>query len=76
MTKVTLQFELLAPLDERLMANLSRVGAVYGLSRVQVTPQLDGLVVDFDASRLSIQDVERELGKAGIRARRRSSAGM
>ncbi|MCU0228687.1 MAG: hypothetical protein MUF01_13720 [Bryobacterales bacterium] len=75
MTKVTLRFELLSPLDERLMANISRAGAVYGLSRVQVTPKLDGLVVDFDASRLSVNDVERELAKAGIYARRRSAIG-
>lgn len=70
MTKITLRFELLASLDERLMANIARAGAVYGLTRVQVTPKLDGLVVDYDASRLTVNDVERELAKAGIPARR------
>ncbi len=69
MTKVTLRFQLLAPLDEPLMERIARAGSVYGLTRVQVTPALDGLVVDYDASRLSLADVQSELGKAGIPAR-------
>ena len=70
MTKITLRFQLLSPLDEKLMVNISRAGSVYGLARVQVTPKLDALIVDFDASRLTINDVERELAKAGIPAQR------
>lgn len=70
MTKISLRFELLAPLDERLMTNIARAGAVYGLTRVQVTPKLDGLLVDFDASRLTVNEVERELARAGIPAKR------
>lgn len=70
MTKVTLRFELLAPLDERLMNNISRSGSLYGLLRVQLTPKMDGLVVDFDASRLTIHEVEHALGKAGIPVKR------
>ncbi len=69
MTKITLRFQLLAALDERLMTNIARAGSVYGLARVQVTPKLDGLIVDFDASRLTVYDVERELGKAGVPVR-------
>lgn len=72
MTKITLRFELLAPLDERLMENIGRAGSVYGLTRVQVTPELDGLIVDYDASRLTLDEVESELRKAGIPARRLS----
>jgi allophanate hydrolase subunit 1 len=70
MTKVTLRFELLAPLDERLMNNISRAGSLYGLLRVQITPGMDGLVVDYDASRLTVHEVEHALGKAGIPVKR------
>jgi len=70
MTKITLRFQLVSPLDDKLMANLSRAGSVYGLSRVQVTPKLDGLIVDYDASRLTLNEVEHELAKAGIVAQR------
>lgn len=70
MTKITLRFELLAALDEQMMAWISRAGSVYGLTRVQVTPNLDGLIVDFDASRLTVDEVEHVFAKAGIPVRR------
>lgn len=70
MTKVTLHFELQTPLDERLMENISRAGSLYGLLRVRVTPALNGLVVDFDASRLTTDEVEHAIRKAGIPAQR------
>jgi len=69
MTKVTLRFELLAPLDERLMQNISRAGAVYGMQRVQVAPSLDALLVDYDASRLTLADVEKVLRQTGVPAK-------
>lgn len=69
MTKVTLRFELLAPLDERLMQNISRAGTVYGMQRVQVAPSLDALLVDYDASRLTLADVEKVLRQTGVPAK-------
>lgn len=66
MTKVTLHYKLLAPLDEKLMEAISRAGSTYGLLRVHLTPSLDGLVVDFDASRLSATEVGVILGDAGL----------
>ena len=66
MTKVTLHFKLLTPLTEKLMENISRAGSIYGLARVQLTPALDGLTVDFDASRLTLDDVKAALAAAGI----------
>ncbi|MCW5962634.1 MAG: hypothetical protein KIT83_01240 [Bryobacterales bacterium] len=69
MTKITLRFELLAPLDKRMMAWISRAGSVYGLTRVQVAPRSNDLIVDFDASRLTVHEVEHEFAKAGIPVR-------
>jgi hypothetical protein len=66
MTKVTLHFKLLAPLDDKLMAAISRAGSIYGLQRVHLTPSMDALVVDFDASRLTVAEVEATLGSIGL----------
>jgi hypothetical protein len=66
MTKVTLHFKLLASLDEKLMAAIARAGSIYGLQRVHLTPSMDGLIVDFDASRLSVAEVEATLGSIGL----------
>ena len=52
------------------MENIGRAGSVYGLTRIQVTPSLDGLIVDYDATRLTLADVEAQLRKLGIPARR------
>jgi hypothetical protein len=66
MTKVTLRFKLLAPLNDQLMAAISRAGSIYGLQRVQLTPAMDALIVDFDASRLTVPEVEATLGAIGL----------
>lgn len=66
MTKVTLHFKLLASLDDKLMAAISRAGGIYGLTRVQLTPSMDSLIVDFDASRLTVAEVEATLGSIGL----------
>jgi hypothetical protein len=70
MTKITLHFKLLKPLDEQLMDRIARAGAIYGLNRVQVTPSLDKVIVDYDASRLSLAEVEAAIAGAGIPAER------
>lgn len=66
MSKVTLHFKLLSPLDEKLMAAISRAGSLYGMLRVHLKPGMDGLVVDFDASRLTVAEVSAALAGAGL----------
>lgn len=72
MTKVQLRFELARPLDEALMACIAGAHSQYGIHRVQVAPSLDGITVEYDASRLTPDDVEAALRKAGIPAKRRA----
>ena len=66
MTKVQVRFRLLKPLDETLLARISDAHALYGMQRIQVAPSLDGLMVEYDATRLRPAEVEAALASAGI----------
>lgn len=66
MTKVEILFKLTCPLDETLMPRISDAHSIYGMLRVQVTPSLDGVRVEYDASRLTPEDVEAALRSWGI----------
>jgi copper chaperone CopZ len=66
MTKVTLQYDLTRPLGEEDFERIAQVHATYGMTRVQVSPSLDKVTVDYDASRLMKKDVEAVLASHGI----------
>jgi hypothetical protein len=66
MTKVTLHYDLTRPLTEIDLENVGRLPSVYGMARVQVSPALDKLTVDYDASRLMKKDVEAVLAHHGL----------
>lgn len=72
MTKVDLEYELLRPLSDEDLDAIARVHGVYGLQRVRLRqPSLDAITVEYDASRMMEDDVERALLRAGIPIRRR-----
>ena len=66
MTKVQLSFGLTRPLDEQLMGRIANAHSIYGLHLVRVAPSLDQLRVEYDASRLTQDEVEAALRRAGI----------
>ena len=66
MTKVQLQLKLTKPLDAEMMSNLEKTSALYGILRLKLNQTLDGLMVEFDATRLKEQDVEAALARAGV----------
>ena len=66
MTKVTLHYDLARPLKDADLETISGVHSTYGIVRVQPTPSLDKITVDYDASRLTQKDVEAELLRHGI----------
>lgn len=66
MTKVQIHFTLERPLDDQLLRRVSDAHSIYGMSRVVPTPALDGLVVDYDATRLSRDTVEAQLRRLGL----------
>lgn len=71
MTKVELHFDLVRPLDESLMARLAAAHSIYGIHRAQLDPSLDAVTVEYDATRLTADEVEAALHQAGIPARRK-----
>jgi hypothetical protein len=72
MTKVEISYKLTRPLDDTLMKRVADAHGIYGLLRVQVLPRLDGLRVEYDASRLTADEIEAALLRAGIPLERHS----
>ena len=66
MTKVQLRFALQRPLDDAMMGRISDAHALYGLQRVKLDSSLDGITVEYDASRLRPAEVEAALTGFGI----------
>jgi len=66
MTKVQIRFKLQKPLNDVLLARISDAHAFYGIYKVTVAPSMDGLMVEYDASRLKPAEVESALAGAGI----------
>ena len=64
MTRVQLRYGLARPLDGTLRDRLAALYCVYGFLRLE--PEGAGLVVEYDATRLSERDVEAHLRGAGI----------
>jgi len=66
MTKVQMHFRLQKRLDDALFARISDAYAIYGIQRIQVSPNQNGVTVEYDATRLRPAEVERALAAAGI----------
>jgi hypothetical protein len=66
MTKVQRHFRLQRPLDERLMEQIVAARSIYGIERIQIAPSGQELMVEYDATRLRVPDLESALERAGI----------
>jgi hypothetical protein len=66
MTKVTLHYNLSRSLTEPELGSVADLPSTYGIARVQVSPGLDKLIVDYDASRMMRTDVESVLHRHGL----------
>ena len=66
MTKVQLRFKLTGPLDNAQLARLGDAHAFYGIQRLTLAPAMDGLTVEYDATRLRPAEVRSALTRAGI----------
>lgn len=66
MTKVQMRFHLENQPDERLLARLANVNAKYGILKITLSPGLDSLLVEYDATRLRPAEVEAALTGEGI----------
>jgi allophanate hydrolase subunit 1 len=70
MTNVQVTYQLDGPVDEAVMERISQVHGVYGLQAVQLSPAMDSLLVQYDASRMKLEDVDQTLHSAGLPVRR------
>ena len=70
MTKVQIHFKLERPLDDVLLQRLSDTTALYGIQKVKLEPDMGGLMVEYDATRLRPKEVESALAGAGIPVKR------
>lgn len=66
MTKVQIRFRLQKPLDDIQLQRLGDAHAFYGIQRIKLNPSMDGLTVEYDATRLRPAEVESALAGAGI----------
>ena len=66
MTKCERIYELHQPLDGRLLEAISQAHGVYGLQKLKVHADLRSLTVGWDASRLSLPQVESLLAGIGL----------
>lgn len=67
MTKVQLSYDLVRPLGNSDLDAIARVHGVYGIQRVVLKqPEMNSILVEYDASRLMRDDVEAALVRTGI----------
>jgi hypothetical protein len=66
MTKVDATFKLWRSLTDEELKSLARVHAVYGMLTVRLLPTGDELFIEYDASRLSLDEVRGTLEQHGI----------
>jgi len=66
MTKVQIRFKLQQPPTEHMLARLSDTNAFYGIQKIQLSPAMDGVMVEYDATRLQPAQVESALLNLGI----------
>ncbi len=66
MTKVEVRYVFTKPFEEAWLGAIERLHGVYGLQALTLNAGLDGLSVQYDASRLKPADVDRQLHRAGL----------
>jgi hypothetical protein len=66
MTKVQNTYKLSRPLVEADAENLKRVHSIYGIYFVRLNPTASELLVEYDASRLTPQDLQATLEQHGL----------
>ena len=70
MTRVELQYDMVQPLGEAEYERLSRLLSVYGLMGVKLRQDLTGMTVEYDATRLNPDGVDRVLMTNGLSVKR------
>lgn len=61
-----MRFRLEKPLDDSSLNYLAAAHAIYGIHRLKLSPAMDELFVEYDATRLRPAEVENALASAGV----------
>jgi hypothetical protein len=65
-TRIQVHFLLDGPLDDKQYSQIRDAQAVYGIERISLASTLDHIMVEYDASRLTLLDVESILRSHGL----------
>ncbi len=68
MASTEIRFRLEKPLDEAALERLARLHSIYGIQRARPSEDLREITVDYDASRLTPDQVEALLRRFGLAA--------
>jgi hypothetical protein len=66
MTKLQTRFHLSRPIDDSSLPSLAAAHAIYGIQQLRLSPGLQEIFVEYDATRLNAAEVEAALTGAGI----------
>jgi hypothetical protein len=66
MTKVQTAYKLSRKLGDEDLGSVSKLPSVYGIFLAKVSSGLDELLLEYDASRLTIDDLESVLEQHGL----------
>lgn len=69
MTKIEIQYALARPVDAVIMERIAAAHGIFGLTHVRLLPSLQEIQVEYDASRLTREQVVAALHRAGIPAK-------
>jgi hypothetical protein len=73
MTKVQIHFKVEKTPDAAAISRLADTSSLYGILGLKLSTHLDGLTVEYDATRLKEKDVEAALARAGVAATKSSA---
>jgi hypothetical protein len=66
MAKVETEFDLWRELGEDDLLNFAKLTGVYGILMAKLSPALDKISIEYDASRLTPEHVQVVLGRHGM----------
>ncbi len=72
MTKVQLELEITAPLEDRHAERISELHGVYGIHFIKLSPRMDKMTVEFDTTHVTEFELLAELKRAGLPVRQKS----
>jgi hypothetical protein len=72
-TKVDIRYDLVRPLTDADDRGVADVHSWYGIFRVRIASDMNSIEVEYDASRLTEEDMEGVLVRFGIPIRRKVS---